>query len=114
MKIYLICPVRNMNEAQRKYIIRYINNQIALENQVHSYLNVMQDSVTGYEIVISRLEAMQECDEVHIMWDVYSTGSHVDLGMAIALNKKLKIVEVFSDKEGKSYLKATREIIKRQ
>ena len=49
---------------------------------------------------------MRKCDEVHVLWNPGSSGSHFDLGMAIALDKKIVPVEISGeDNEGKSYWK---------
>jgi len=55
---------------------------------------------------MGHMEGMKKCDEVHVFWDVNSSGSHVDLGMALALEKEIIPVKVFHDNEGKSYWKA--------
>lgn len=54
---------------------------------------------------------MKEADEVHIIWDVNSKGSHFDLGMAFALGKPIHLIEALQpDTEGKSYLKVIQAI----
>jgi hypothetical protein len=113
MKIYIICPVRNIIKEQEKEIVNYIE-QLKITSDVHSYLNVNQDDNTGYNIVMSHKKALQECDEVHIFWDVTSKGSHMDLGMAVALEKPLKLVKYYhKDNKGKSYLKVIEELNKK-
>jgi hypothetical protein len=50
---------------------------------------------------------MHEADEVHVFWDVESFGSHFDLGMAYALNKRIVPVSCERiDPPAKSYWKA--------
>lgn len=50
---------------------------------------------------------MQAADEVHVLWDAQSYGSHFDLGMAYALGKPMKGIDAFYvDPPGKSYWKA--------
>ena len=72
-----------------------------------------QNDKTGYNIVKSEVDAIKECDEVHIFWDVKSYGSHFDLGVAIALNKKLVLIHNFTkDIKNKSYLKVIKCIDK--
>jgi hypothetical protein len=104
--IYIICPVRKISEEQKIEIAEYIEALINQGKEVHSYLNVEQEDTTGFNIVMSHKEAMQKCNEVHIFWDSSSTGSHVDLGMALALDKKIKLIKSYrEDTEGKSYFK---------
>lgn len=72
-----------------------------------------QESKTGYEIVMSELNAIKDCNRVDIFWDVNSKGSHFDLGMAIALGKEIKLVENFGvEGNEKSYLKVMRLYMK--
>jgi len=53
---------------------------------------------------------MRESDEVHIFWDVRSSGSHFDLGMAYAIGKKLVPVTCeVPDGPEKSYWKVLQE-----
>ena len=113
-KIYILCPVRNVSAIQKAKIESYIDQLKEEGNQVHSFQNVNQDDPTGYGIVMGHLGGMKECDEVHVFWDVSSSGSHCDLGMAIALNKKIVLVECFQDNDGKSYWKAMQEYVRRQ
>jgi hypothetical protein len=50
---------------------------------------------------------MRNADEVHVFWDVESFGSHFDLGMAYALNKRIvPLSRKRSDTPEKSYWKA--------
>jgi len=49
---------------------------------------------------------MQTADEVHVFWDVKSSGSHFDLGMAYALGVKIVPVSCeHPDGAEKSYWK---------
>lgn len=66
-----------------------------------------QDCPTGQQICEVHLAAMRAADEVHVIWDVDSKGSHFDLGMAYALGKPIVGVETLQpDTPGKSYWKA--------
>jgi hypothetical protein len=58
---------------------------------------------------MAHLIGMHACDEVHVFWDVESSGSHFDLGMALALDKDIVLIRCFNDDEGKSYWKAMQE-----
>ena len=48
-------------------------------------------------------EEMKKCDEVHIIWDGVSQGTLVDLGMALGMDKPIKIVNIIPRSWG-SYL----------
>lgn len=114
MNIYIICPVRNVSNSQKKEIEEYIALKESEGHHVHSYRNVYQDDDTGYNIILGHLDGIRQADEVHVFWDVSSTGSHFDLGKAVALGKKLVLVKEWKDTYGKSYLKVMKEIIKNQ
>ena len=107
MKIYLICPVREINEETCKFIGEYVDKIESNGNSIHyPPRDVNQDDSTGLNICLSHLRAIEKCDEVHIYWDVQSKGSHFDLGMAFALKKPIFLFgQGEPDNEGKSYLK---------
>ena len=50
-----------------------------------------------WETVQANLEAIKKADEVHLWWDGTSQGALVDLGMALALGKKI-IVKKFNSR----------------
>ena len=112
MKIYLICPVRNITPEQQQEIFNYVVLLESKGQKVHyPPRDVDQEDPTGWTICKKHCEALIKSDEVHIFWDVSSKGSHFDLGMAFALDKKLKLVKAYQpDNEGKSYLKVINEI----
>ena len=116
MNIYIVCPVRHVSFEQTRIIEMYVEK---LEDQGHEVhyppRNVDQSDPIGFNIVSAHKTAMELCDEVHIFWDSTSSGSHFDLGMAIALGKKLKLVKAFTpDTLGKSFLKVIKEVIAHQ
>jgi nucleoside 2-deoxyribosyltransferase len=111
MKIYIICPVRNATPNNKLIIDDYVKD---LEKQGYQVFypprDAPQSDPTGYNIVMTELNAIKECDIVHMFWDINSKGSHFDLGMAIALNKPLYVVkEMVPDGPEKSYIKVIRE-----
>ena len=90
MKIYIICAVRNAAPERVALLRRYAEGKRALGHDVHYPPDdAPQDDPTGEAICRTHLAAMQECDEVHVFWDVKSIGSHFDLGMAYALGKTI-------------------------
>lgn len=114
MKIFLICPVRNASKAQIENLKKYKETLAIDGHEVfypaddNPYENT--DSI-GYIICGTNKKAIAGSDEVHIFWDKTSSGSLFDLGVAFALNKPLKIVnieEVLMEEnkiEGKSFSK---------
>ena len=113
MKVYILCPVREASNEQKIEIEDYIYSLKEAGHEVHSFQDVNQNDPTGYTIVKGHLEGMRECDEVHVFWDVSSSGSHCDFGMALGLDKKLVLVKCFKDNKGKSYWKAMKEYVEK-
>ncbi len=107
MYIYIICPVRNVTEEQKKEIEEYVAKLEAEGYKVHyPPRDVNQNSESGIGIIMGHKEAMEKVDRVDIFWDKTSSGSHFDLGMAIMANKNIKLVKTYQeDNPGKSYVK---------
>lgn len=85
-----MCAVRNATWERIVEIRAYADEQRALGRTVHYPPDdAPQDDPTGEAICRTHLEAMRNCDEVHVFWDVKSSGSHFDIGMAYALGKPL-------------------------
>jgi len=106
MYIYLICPVRNATFDASALVHQW-------ESEGHRIhfppRDVDQTDVTGFFICDAHLSAMMKAEEVWIVWDVNSKGSHFDLGMAFALGKKLRLIHsLYPDNDGKSYEKVIR------
>ena len=110
-KVYLICPVRNCSDKQSKENDSYVGSLEANGIVVHyPPRDVKQECDTGVSIVTAHSKAMSECDEVHVIWDSESKGSHFDFGMAVGFGKPLIAVSaVHDDTEGKSYWKVLKE-----
>lgn len=103
MRIYLICPVRNAT---------FDSSNLVSEWEKEGHLvhfpprDVRQDDPIGVDICRAHLAAMKNADEVRVVWDVDSKGSHFDLGMAFALGKRVVLVKALQEDIGaKSYLK---------
>ncbi len=96
MKVYLICPVRNRSEEDRRAADRYVADLEQHGITVHyPPRDVDQtDDGVGLKINHAHRAAMLQCDEVHVIWDNESKGSHFDFGMAFMLQawKKCPIV----------------------
>lgn len=87
MKVYVICPVRNASEEDRKFAAEYV---AALEAQgitVHypPRDSDQTDDGVGLKVNESNRNALLLSDEVHVIWDPKSFGSHFDFGMVFML-----------------------------
>lgn len=107
MNIYIICAVRNAAPERVAELRAYAETQRSHGHHVHFPPDdAPQDCPTGIAICETHLAAMQACDEVHVFWDVKSSGSHFDLGMAYALGKHIVPVACeHPDGSEKSYWK---------
>ena len=95
-KVYLICPVRSCSEADRRFADEYVAELEKNGCSVHYPPRDVDQTDDGVGLAISEAhrEAMLGCDEVHVIWDATSVGSHFDFGMAFMLQawKKIPIV----------------------
>jgi nucleoside 2-deoxyribosyltransferase len=113
--IYIICSVREVGTKESKRLDDYVKKLESKKHTVHyPPRDVDQECPTGITIVDAHCEAMQKCDEVHILWNVNSKGSHFDLGMAVALNKPIIAIDkVCGDEPCKSYWKVIKHLEER-
>ena len=110
MKIFLITPVRNVNEEFTKYINKLIDSLEAEGNTVYWPLqDTDQDDDVGLRICEDNLAAMKEADMAFYVWDGKSQDSLFDLGMAFALNKRLFYIGMIPQAEGKSFQNMARD-----
>ena len=96
MNVYLICPVRNRSEKDRRFADKYVAELEQRRITVHYPPRDVDQTDDGVGLKISRAhrDAMMKCDEVHVIWNEESKGSHFDFGMAYMLQawKKCPIV----------------------
>ena len=102
-KIFIIGSVRDATEETRKAMEEHVRVLEEAGNEVHLPHRDTNQEATGIEICRQNAKAIEEADEVHIFYDPDSDGSHFDLGVAWALNKKLVVVSNVPYGEGKSY-----------
>lgn len=104
-KIFLICPVRNATDEQRKWIEDYVSDKVRDGYIIHApHLHTRQtDMLGGYSICKQNAEAIASSNSISIYYDQSSNGSAFDLGVAYALNKKVEILNkediVFDNKD---------------
>ncbi|MBP5678535.1 MAG: hypothetical protein J6X28_01745 [Bacilli bacterium] len=94
-KIFLICPVRNATEEQRKWIEDFVEEKQENGYIVHApHLHTNQNDPIGggYSICKQNAKAVASSEEIDVYYDQTSTGSVFDLGVAYALHKPLRIL----------------------
>ena len=93
-KIFLICPVRNATEEQKKWIENFVLEKYNDGYTIHApHLHTRQtDMFGGYSICLQNAKAVAESSEIDIYYDQKSTGSVFDLGVSYALGKPLKLL----------------------
>ena len=93
-KVFLISPVRIINENQKRWTANYVvvNHINGIEVHAPYYHTRQSDLFGGYAICRQNAEAIATSKEVHIYYDKSSMGSAFDLGVSYALNKPLKLI----------------------
>lgn len=90
-RMFLICPVRGHDPKELESIVD------ELEKEYWVYFpprDTNQIDHTGYRICQDNLRAIKAADVVGIVWDGKSQGVLFDAGMAFALGKKIKVINV--------------------
>ena len=106
MKVFIICPVRNASEEQKKQIADYIARKEHEGTSVYyPARDTDQTDTIGIKICDKNAWAIGMADEVHVFWDKNSNGSLFDLGIAWALRKPIVIINAdeVSEERGKSF-----------
>ena len=86
MKIYLIHKVRGASSDTIKFASEYVSRLEKVGHKVHFPLRDVEQNDDSVAICKKHRDAMYNCDEVHVIWDESSIGSHFDLGMAYMLS----------------------------
>lgn len=92
-KIFIIHPVADLKSALGKRIDNYVSGLEKLGHIVYVPGNDTKQDGTSSEICVQNMLAIKSADEVHIFYDNTSKGSHFDMGVAFACNKKIVIAE---------------------
>lgn len=106
MRIFLICPVRDITNEEKVAIEKYVSELEQAGHLVHWPLrDTNQDDPIGLRICSDNRQAIVLADEVDVWWNATSKGSYFDLGMAFALGKKIILAnpEAVQPTEGKSF-----------
>ena len=88
-KIYVVCSCRLMTDD-----IKDIQENVVslLEEKGHEVYYPARDTdqkSTDIEINKRHRKVIKKCDEVHVVWNPKSMGSHFDIGLAYAFKKKI-------------------------
>jgi len=101
LNIFVICPVRNVDDKLRGYIESHVSELESNGHEVHyPPRDTDQDDPIGIDICRQNRRAIEHADEVHIVWDGESTGALFDFGMAFALDKKIFAVNIPTPERG--------------
>lgn len=103
MKIYIVCSVRDANKHHKNYLELYANLLESDGHKVHLPHRDTNQEATGYNICCQNYKAIKEADEIAVFYDETSQGSHFDLGIAFALNKKIRVFTNKTFDEHKSF-----------
>lgn len=104
MKVFIICPVRSLNDKEKSFIEQYIQTLEEQGNEVHyPPRNTNQDDYIGYNICLQNCLAILEADEVHVYFNKDSKGTLFDLGMAFMACKIVKLINKLEPTEHKSF-----------
>jgi nucleoside 2-deoxyribosyltransferase len=104
---YLICPVRGHDMSETADLVRRLEQE---GWEVHwPPRDTDQEDDTGYRICEDNREAIRRADVVIVVWDGKSKGSLFDMGMAFAMEKPVRVVELPPEGEGRSFQTMMRE-----
>ena len=113
-RIFLICPVRNVDPATKKKLERYVGRMEKKGYRVHyPPRDTNQSDPIGNRICATNQSAILEADEIHVWYSEQSTGSYFDLGgvfmLVEVLGYKKRVVIINNTQAlatpGKSFLK---------
>ena len=111
-KVFVICTVRGASEEYKNKLETYVADLERIGIDVHLPHRDTNQSATGFEICTQNANAIHDADEVHILYNSASQGTHFDMGVAFAYCKPIVIVENEVFGEGKSYPRMLTEWVK--
>lgn len=103
MNVFIISSVRNASLEYVKMLDDYVVSLEAKGKNVYLPHRDTDQRDTGLNICKKNREAIRKSDEIHIFYSSGSQGTHFDMGMAFAMNKKIVVIENEKYGEGKSY-----------
>jgi nucleoside 2-deoxyribosyltransferase len=106
-RAYLICPVRGHDMSETAHLVRGLEEE---GWEIHwPPRDTDQVDETGYRICKDNREAIRQADVVFVVWDGKSRGSLFDMGMAFAMDKPVRALELPPETEERSFQKMVRE-----
>lgn len=99
-KVFIVCSVRDASPEYRRNLEEYADQLCADVHLPHLHTD---QTASGLNICKQNREAITIADEVHVFYSPTSQGTHFDLGVAFALEKKIIVVENGPILEGKSF-----------
>ena len=100
-KTFLICPIRGVSQNENELIVKQLECDGYEVYYPDRDTNQVDD--TGLRICADNRDAISTRDVVHVIWDGKSQGVLFDLGMAFALKKKIIVVSIPENINGKSF-----------
>lgn len=103
MRVYIICPVRRLDKDTKEKLDNFVAK---LEKKgIDVYLPYRDTDQTLSEVEINdmNINAIYKSDEVYVWYMKESTGSHFDLGVAVALEKPIRLINDIKRTDDKSY-----------
>lgn len=91
---YIICPVNNVTDEEKRIVDDYVKRLEATGKKAHYPLRDVEqnEDCVGLGILSKHRDAMQECRRVHIYWNGKSKGSLHDFGMAFMSFKTVYLI----------------------
>jgi nucleoside 2-deoxyribosyltransferase len=103
MKIFIISSVRNADPTSRVRLENYCRYLENMGHSVHLPHRDTDQTAMGIDICRQNMEAIRDADEVYILYNGESQGTHFDMGMAFAFGKRIVVVKNEPYGEGKSF-----------
>lgn len=112
--IYIISSVRGATPKMRKELDQYASKLKKEGHKVYLPHRDTDQRLDSLGVNERNREAIEKVDEVHIFYNSESQGSHFDLGMAYALNKRIVVVKNEMYGRGNSYAHFIDQITEKQ
>lgn len=88
--IFVICPVREATEEEKKFIEDYVSMKEKEGYKVHyPKRDTDQTDPIGLRICRDNRNAIRDANEIHIYWNGKSKGSLFDIGMSFMAEKPI-------------------------
>ena len=106
--IYIIypCDIPEQNIQRIENYAKDLEEIGYVVNYLYRYSK--KGDLTDVETALVKKKAISGCGRVDVFWDANSKGSHIDLGMAIAFDKPIVLVDYAHSDDESGYLKTIR------